>query len=210
MAPTGYDDTSGCRVHQRCIDRLVAGPNPGSTLFQSHVPEQPSCICLLSMITPARLARAACRRTRTSRLSSRSGICDLRFLGYPVLQSADISLRPGSCGGRGSGEPRGGDARDRAALQPPLRASRILKPSGARGEEFWADALHAYRQLRRKFQEGGDASALEAPRRSCRATTALRWRSERLLGYLKAPESHSADAGAAEAARACGLDGRKM
>ena len=46
------------------------------------------------------------------------------FLGYPVLQAADILIYKARfrAGGRGSGAARGTDARDRAALQRFLSA----------------------------------------------------------------------------------------
>ncbi len=57
------------------------------------MPEHAELHLLLSMITPLGLARRACRRTRTSREALKEkDLATYGFLGYPLLQSADILL----------------------------------------------------------------------------------------------------------------------
>jgi tryptophanyl-tRNA synthetase len=81
-------------VWEMVIDWLAAGVNPGSaTLFiQSRVPEHAELHLLLSMITPLSWVE---RVPTYKDLMARSNDRDLAtygFLGYPILQSADILI----------------------------------------------------------------------------------------------------------------------
>src|SRR5258708_12263859 len=76
------------------IDWLAAGLNPGvATLFiQSKVPEHAELHLLLSMITPLGwLERVPSYKDQQTQLADRD-LSTYGFLGYPLLQSADILL----------------------------------------------------------------------------------------------------------------------
>ena len=93
---TGYEDTSMLEENtwSMAIDWLAAGLNPGvATLFiQSRVPEHAELHLLLSMITPLGwLERVPSYKDQQAQLSDRD-LSTYGFLGYPLLQSADILL----------------------------------------------------------------------------------------------------------------------
>ncbi|MEQ1582377.1 MAG: tryptophan--tRNA ligase, partial [Steroidobacteraceae bacterium] len=93
---TGYEDPSRLEsfVWQMAIDWLAAGLNPSvSTIFiQSRVPEHSELHLLLSMITPLGwLERVPTYKDQQEQLKDRD-LATYGFLGYPLLQSADILL----------------------------------------------------------------------------------------------------------------------
>jgi tryptophanyl-tRNA synthetase len=218
---TAYEDTSGIpqAIHEVVIDWLAAGLNPGvATLFvQSHVPEHAELHLLLSMITPLGwLERVPSFKDQQEQLREKD-LATYGFLGYPLLQSADILLyRPAFV-------PVGEDQVAHVEVTRELarrfnhlfgreadfeqKAERAIKELGGRN-------ITLYRQLRRRFQESGDAAALERARAlvegNTRITVADR---ERLLGYLEGssvtilPEPQAL---LTAAPRVPGLDGRKM
>ncbi|HTW73809.1 MAG TPA: tryptophan--tRNA ligase [Steroidobacteraceae bacterium] len=218
---TAYEDTSGIpqAIHEVVIDWLAAGLNPGvSTLFvQSHVPEHAELHLLLSMITPLGwLERVPSFKDQQEQLRDKD-LATYGFLGYPLLQSADILLyRPAFV-------PVGEDQVAHVEVTRELarrfnhlfgrepdfeqKAERAIKELGGRN-------ITLYRQLRRRFQEAGDQAALERARAlvesNTRITVANR---ERLLGYLEGssvtilPEPQAL---LTVAPRVPGLDGRKM
>ena len=218
---TGYEDTSDIpqNIHEVVIDWLAAGLNPGvATLFvQSHVPEHAELHLLLSMITPLGwLERVPTFKDQQEQLRDRD-LATYGFLGYPLLQSADILLyRPALV-------PVGEDQVAHVEVTRELarrfnhlfgreadfeqKAERAIKELGGRN-------ITLYRQLRRRFQEAGDQAALERARAlvesNPRITMADR---ERLLGYLEGssvtilPEPQAL---LTTAPRVPGLDGRKM
>jgi tryptophanyl-tRNA synthetase len=218
---TGYDDTSRLQEYIRdvLIDWLAAGLNPGvATLFiQSHVPEHAELHLLLSMITPLGwLERVPTYKDQQTELKEKD-LATYGFLGYPVLQSADILLyRPAFV-------PVGEDQAAHVEITREIarrfnhvygrepgfedKAERAVKSLGGRNST-------AYRQLRRKFQETGDTPSLERARAlvqgNNRITVADR---ERLLGFLEGsgvsilPEPQVL---LTAAPKVPGLDGRKM
>jgi tryptophanyl-tRNA synthetase len=218
---TGYEDTSALPtlIHEMIIDWLAAGLNPSvATLFvQSHVPEHAELHLLLSMITPLSwLERVPSFKDQQEQLREKD-LATYGFLGYPLLQSADVLLyRPAFV-------PVGEDqvahvevAREIArrfnnfyGREPDfeLKAERAIKELGGRN-------ITQYRQLRKQFQEKGDAGALERARNlvtgNTRITVADR---ERLLGYLEGNSvSILAEPQALLTAtpKVPGIDGRKM
>jgi len=218
---TGYDDTTRLQEYIRdvLIDWLAAGLNPGvATLFiQSHVPEHAELHLLLSMITPLGwLERVPTYKDQQAELKEKD-LATYGFLGYPVLQSADILLyRPAFV-------PVGED--QAAHVEVTREIARRFNHIYGRETDFEAKAERAvkslggrnstaYRQLRRKFQETGDAPSLERARAlvqsNNRITVADR---ERLLGYLEGsgvsilPEPQVL---LTAAPKVPGLDGRKM
>ena len=218
---TGYDDTSRLQeyAHDVMIDWLAAGLNPGvATLFiQSRVPEHAELHLLLSMITPLGwLERVPTYKDQQEQLKEKD-LATYGFLGYPLLQSADILLY------RTAFVPVGEDQVAHVEItrevarrfnhiygrEPDFeqKAEKGIKSLGSRNATL-------YRQLRRKFQEAGDTEALEKARAlveaNARITVADR---ERLLGYLEGtgvsilPEPQVV---LTQSPKVPGLDGRKM
>ena len=110
-------------------DWIGAGVDPERSIVfrQSQVPEHAELALLLGMITPKSwLERVPTYKGQIAELGEQ--IDTYGFFGYPVLQTADIALyhatpragRPGPAPAPGAG------ARDRAALQPPLRRTRCF------------------------------------------------------------------------------------
>lgn len=98
---TDYADTS--RVKQNCVemvlDWLAAGLDPAkATMFiQSHVPEHAELNLLLSLITPLGwLERVPTYKEQRDNIKDKD-LGTYGFLGYPVLQSADILIYKADC-----------------------------------------------------------------------------------------------------------------
>ena len=218
---TGYEDTSGLPefTHQMVIDWLAAGLNPGvATLFvQSHVPEHAELHLLLSMITPLSwLERVPTYKDQQAELQEKD-LATYGFLGYPLLQSADILLY------RPAWVPVGED--QVAHVEITREIARRFNHIFGRETGFEQKAEKAvaglggkpaslYRELRRKFQETGDTAALEKARALVQANTRLTVADrERLLGYLEGsgvailPEPQVL---LTPTPKLPGLDGRKM
>lgn len=218
---TNYDDTRALpeQTHEMVIDWLAAGLDPGvATLFvQSQVPEHAELHLLLSMITPLGwLERVPTYKDQQDALKEKD-LATYGFLGYPLLQSADILLY------RPYGVPVGED--QVAHVEITREIARRFNHLYGRETDFEAKVEKAikglgsknaklYRELRRKFQEAGEAPALEKARAlvesNARLTVADR---ERLLGYLDGegvailPEPHVL---LTKTPKLPGLDGRKM
>ena len=93
---THYEDPSIIHESTRdmVIDWLAAGVNPGSaTLFiQSRIPEHAELHTLLSMITPLGwLERVPSYKDQQEKIKDKD-LATYGFLGYPLLQSADILM----------------------------------------------------------------------------------------------------------------------
>ena len=190
---TGYEDTSQLPdfTHEMVIDWLAAGLNPGvATLFvQSHVPEHAELHLLLSMITPLSwLERVPTYKDQQAELQEKD-LATYGFLGYPLLQSADILLY------RAGFVPVGEDqiAHVEITREIARRFNQLFgKETGFEEKaeraigELGSRQGSRYRELRRKFQETGDTASLEQARTlvqaDARITVADR---ERLLGYLE-------------------------
>jgi len=218
---TGYEDTTHLQenIRQVLIDYLAAGLNPGvATLFiQSQIPEHAELHLLLSMITPLGwLERVPTYKDQQEELKEKD-LATYGFLGYPLLQSADILLY------RPLYVPVGED--QVSHLEITREIARRFNHIYGREPDFEAKAEKAvkslggrnsttYRQLRRKFQETGDTVALERARAlvqsNNRITVADR---ERLLGYLEGggvtilPEPQAL---LTATPKVPGVDGRKM
>ena len=96
---TNYEDTSRIKEYVRdmLVDWLASGLDPErSTLFiQSRVPEHAVLHLLLSMITPVPwLERNPTYKEKQENIEGRD-LSSYGFLGYPVLQAADILLYKG-------------------------------------------------------------------------------------------------------------------
>jgi tryptophanyl-tRNA synthetase len=218
---TGYEDVSNIEdhTHQMVIDWLAAGLNPAvATLFvQSRVPEHAELHLLLSMITPLGwLERVPTYKDQQEQLKEKD-LATYGFLGYPLLQSADILLY------RPMGVPVGEDQVAHVEItreiarrfnfvfgrEPDfeLKAERAIKNLGSRTAAI-------YRDFRRAYQEQGDTEALAKAHALLDGNSRLTLADhERLLGYLEGtgrailPEP---DALLTATPKVTGLDGRKM
>jgi tryptophanyl-tRNA synthetase len=218
---TGYEDTSKLEDNtwSMVIDWLAAGLNPGvATVFiQSKVPEHAELHLLLSMITPLGwLERVPSFKDQQTQLADRD-LSTYGFLGYPLLQSADILLY------RAQYVPVGED--QVAHVEITREVARRFNHIYGREAEFEQKVEKAikslgsrnagmYRNLRKDFQEKGDSEALAKAHAlvesNARLTVADR---DRLLGYLEGagisilPEP---EALLTATPKVPGLDGRKM
>jgi tryptophanyl-tRNA synthetase len=201
------------------IDWLAAGVNPGeATLFvQSRVPEHAELHLLLSMITPLGwLERVPTYKDQQEKLKERD-LSTYGFLGYPLLQSADILVY------RAGLVPVGEDqvvhvefTREVArrfnhiyGREPDFeqKAEQAVKKMGKKNAKL-------YKGYRRAYQEQGDDEALQAARAllDSQQNIGIADR-DRLFGYLEGggkvilPEPQPL---LTEAARMPGLDGQKM
>jgi len=218
---TSYDDTRGigASVWDMVIDWLAAGVNPGSAkiFIQSRVPEHAELHLLLSMITPLGwLERVPTYKDQQEKLKEKD-LATYGFLGYPLLQSADILIY------RAGLVPVGED--QVAHVEITREIARRFNHIYGRETDFEGKAEAAakkmgkknaklYSDLRRRYQEQGDHEALETARALLESqqniTLADR---ERLFGYLDGsgrtilPEPQAL---LTPASKMPGLDGQKM
>jgi tryptophanyl-tRNA synthetase len=206
-------------IHEMVIDWLAAGLDPGrATIFvQSHVLGHAELHLLLSMITPLGwLERVPTYKDQQAQLKDKD-LATYGFLGYPLLQSADILIyRPAFV-------PVGEDqvahvemTRELARRfnhlygQDPQFAARA-KAALAR---FDASARERYADLRRRFQEGGDHAALTEARVLVRSSLAIDAEQQALLLANLEGEHHqllpAPEVLLTPTPRVPGLDGRKM
>ncbi|MCS5560134.1 MAG: tryptophan--tRNA ligase, partial [Marinobacter nauticus] len=165
---TQYDDPSGIEqsVWDMVIDWLAAGVNPGSsTMFiQSQVPEHAELHLLLSMITPLGwLERIPTYKDQQEKLREKD-LATYGFLGYPLLQTADILMY------RAGKVPVGADQVSHVEITREI-ARRFNHIYGREpGFEEQAEAAivkmgkknaKLYRNLKKRYQEEGDFEALE-------------------------------------------------
>jgi len=218
---THYEDPQiiGASVMEMVIDWLAAGVNPANAriFVQSEVPQHAELHLLLSMLTPLGwLERVPSYKDQQERLRERD-LATYGFLGYPLLQSADILIyKAGSV-------PVGED--QVAHVELTREVARRFNHLYGREPDFEEKADEAirkmgkknakmYRKLRRQYQEQGDQEALDVGRvlLEGQGNLALRDR-ERLYGYLEGggriilPEPQPL---LTSAAKMPGLDGQKM
>ena len=218
---THYEDSGiiAESVWDMVIDWLAAGIAPGEAhLFvQSRVPEHAELHLLLSMITPLGwLERVPSYKDQQEKLKERD-LATYGFLGYPLLQSADILVY------RAGLVPVGEDqvahielTREVARRFNYLYGREVgfeLKCEAAIGK-MGKKARKLYRELRKRYQEQGDLEALQRARALLEAQHNITIGDrERLFGWLEGigkvilPEPQSM---LTEAARMPGLDGQKM
>ena len=218
---THYDDPSNIQSHIRemVIDWLAVGINPASaTVFlQSDIVEHAELHLLLSMITPLGwLERVPSYKDQQEKLKERD-LATYGFLGYPLLQSADILLYNASY------VPVGED--QVAHVEMTREVARRFNHLYGREDGFEKKAVRALKHLgesnrnsyiaaRKNFQEKGDVEALEKGRSivlsSPRLTVADR---DRLFGYLEGTGRTiliEPDALLTPTPKVPGLDGQKM
>ena len=218
---TGYEDTRAIKsnTHEVLIDWLGAGLNPGAcTMFvQSRIPEHAELHLILSMVTPlAWLERVPTYKDQMEQLKDKD-LTTYGFLGYPLLQSADILMY------RPEFVPVGEDQVAHVEITREIarrfnhiygrepdfeaRCERAIKRLGARNAT-------QYSEFRRQYQEQGIVEALAKARSliesGAKLTIADR---ERLLGHLEGGGRAILPEPAVlltKSPKVPGLDGRKM
>lgn len=206
-------------VWDMVVDWLAAGVDPETVVLfiQSRVPEHAELHTLLSMITPLSwLERVPSYKDQQAELRDRD-LSTYGFLGYPLLQSADILVY------RAALVPVGEDQVPHVELTREI-ARRFNHLYGRepgyqeRAEEAIAKLgrknAKIYRALRGAYLERGDREAIERARALVNAQRTLAFGDqERLLGYLEGggkiilPEPEPL---LTPTAKMPGLDGRKM
>jgi len=201
------------------IDWLAAGVNPGAaTLFvQSRIPEHAELHLLLSMITPLGwLERVPSYKDQQEKLKEMD-LSTYGFLGYPLLQSADILIYKAGL------VPVGEDQVAHVELTREVaRRFNHLYGKEAGFEERAEAAVQKmgkknaklYNKYRKAFQEQGDGAALEAAQALLESQQNINLGDrDRLLGYLEGggkiilPEPQPL---LTRASKMPGLDGQKM
>ncbi len=218
---TAYENTENLRANTNevVIDWLAAGLNPSACTFfvQSRVPEHAELHLILSMVTPVSwLERVPTYKDQIEQLKDKD-LSTYGFLGYPLLQGADILMyRPAYV-------PVGED--QVAHVEITREIARRFNNVFGREPEFESRVAGAvkrlgarnavqYDELRRKFQEHGDAEALARARALIDSGKGLTVADrERLLGHLEGggrailPEPSVL---LTKTPKVPGLDGRKM
>lgn len=201
------------------IDWLAAGVSPGASkiFIQSRVPEHAELHLLLSMITPLGwLERVPTFKDQQKKLKEKD-LATYGFLGYPLLQSADILVY------KAGQVPVGEDQVAHVELTREV-ARRFNHLYGREpGFEEKAEAAVSkmgkknakmYREYRKSYQEKGDAQALEVAHALLESQQNISiGDKERLFGYLEGsgriilPEPQAL---LTKASKMPGLDGQKM
>ena len=219
---THYEDDSlnmGEYVWEMVIDWLAAGVDPSrSTLFiQSRVMQHAELNLILSMITPLGwLERVPSYKDQQDKLKEKD-LATHGFLGYPVLQSADILIYGATK------VPVGEDQVPHIELSREIarrfnylygrdpgfeqKAEKAIKKLGKKGAKM-------YRELRVAYVERGDEDALEKAYAFVENNQNITiGDKERLLGYLEGGGRmilEEPEALLTPAAKFPGLDGEKM
>ena len=218
---THYDSPGGIEdnVWQMVIDWLAAGvdPNKATLFIQSRVIEHAELHLLLSMMTPLGwLERVPTYKDQQEKLTEKD-LSTYGFLGYPLLQSADILIY------RANQVPVGEDqvphiefAREIARRFNHLygkepgyqeKAEAAIKKLGGKKAKL-------YEELRTRYQQNGDDEALESARALLGETQNLSLGDkERLYGYLEGGGKMiltEPQALLTEASKMPGLDSQKM
>ncbi len=201
------------------VDWLAVGINPSrATIFiQSRVIEHAELALLLGMIAPVGwLERVPTYKDQQEKLSDRD-LTTFGFLGYPVMQAADILIY------RANMVPVGEDQVSHLELVRELarrfnhiygREPGFEEKAKAAIKKLGTRRAKRYDQLRTAFQEKGDEAALQAARDMLdEAQNLALGDRERLFGYLEGsrrmilPEPQAL---LTETPKVPGLDGQKM
>jgi tryptophanyl-tRNA synthetase len=206
-------------VWEMVIDWLAAGVDPSqATLFiQSKVPEHSELFLLLAMGTPLGwLERVPTYKDQIEKLREKD-LQTYGFLGYPLLQAADILIY------RAEHVPVGEDQVPHVEMT--REVARRFNYLYGREAGFEEKALEAakklggkrtklYLEARIAFQERGDQEALEQAQAILHEAQSLSMGDrERLFGYLEGARKIillEPQALLTEASKMPGLDGQKM
>lgn len=218
---TDYENTHEIERYSfdTVVGWLAAGVNPGAaTLFvQSKVPEHAELHLLLSMITPISwLERVPSYKDQQLKLNNKD-LATYGFLGYPLLQSADILIY------RAGNVPVGADQVAHVELTREVarrfnhiygREPGFEEQSELAIKKMGKKVARLYNELRRSYLEQGDTEALDRARALLGEQQNLSIGDhERLFGYLEGggriilPEPQSL---LTQAPKVPGLDGEKM
>jgi tryptophanyl-tRNA synthetase len=218
---TDYDKTG--ELQKNCwdmvIDWLAAGVDPSqATLFvQSQVPEHAELHLLLSMITPLGwLERVPTYKDQQEKLAEKD-LSTYGFLGYPLLQTADILIY------RARYVPVGEDqvphvefSREVARRFNHLygREPGYEDKAKAAVKKMGSKKARLFNELRTKFLEAGDAESLKRAQALLDEQQNMpRGDRERVYGWLEGGGKKilvEPEAQLTEASRLTGLDGQKM
>jgi tryptophanyl-tRNA synthetase len=206
-------------VSDMIVDWLATGLNPNTaTLFvQSKVPEHAELHLLLSMTTPLSwLERVPSFKDQQEKLKSKD-LSTYGFLGYPLLQSADILIYKAGL------VPVGED--QVAHVEFTREVARRFNFVYGRESDFEEKAESAitkmgkkqaklYRELRKSYQEtGDDESLVKAKALLGEQQNITLGDRERLLGFIEGLGKIilvEPEALLTEASKMPGLDGQKM
>ena len=206
-------------VYEMVIDWLAAGLDPDKcTLFlQSRIPEHAELFTLLAMGTPIGwLERVPTYKDQQEKLKDKD-LSTYGFLGYPLLQAADILIY------KARWVPVGEDQASHVELT--REAARRFNHLYGREPNFDAlvqaclaklpkDSVKRFEKSRKQFQETGDAKAMEGAMGFLAQAPELDAKDrERLEGYFKGTGKAvltEPQALLTEASKLPGLDGAKM
>jgi len=218
---THYDapETMNAHVWEMVVDWLASGVDPEkATMFiQSHVPEHAELHLLLSMVTPLGwLERVPSFKDQQEKLREKD-LATYGFLGYPLLQSADILIY------RAAHVPVGEDQVPHVELTREVarrfnhffgRSASFEQQVELSIRQMGKKNAKTYQRLRQAFTEKGDREALEQARELVATQQNINnEQKEQLLGHLEArgitllPEPSAL---LTKAAKMPGLDGQKM
>ncbi|MEJ1298841.1 MAG: tryptophan--tRNA ligase [Candidatus Sedimenticola sp. (ex Thyasira tokunagai)] len=218
---THYEDPSIIpkSVWDMVIDWLAAGVNHGEAklFIQSQVPEHAELHMLLSMITPLGwLERVPSYKDQQEKLKEKD-LATYGFLGYPLLQAADILIYKAGM------VPVGEDQVAHVELTREVaRRFNHIYGREANFEELADQAVKKmgkksaklYKRYRKEYQEQGNHEALEAARALLESQQNITVNDrERLFGYIEGsgriilPEPQPL---LTKASKMPGLDGQKM
>lgn len=206
-------------VWDMVVDWLAVGVDPArATLFiQSRVPEHAELHLLLSMITPLGwLERVPTYKDQQEKLSEKD-LSTYGFLGYPLLQSADILIY------RATQVPVGEDQVPHIEFTREIarrfnhiygREHGFEKKAEAAVKKLGSKKGKLYAELRLRYQEQGDDEALESAKSLLDEQQSLSHGDrERLFGYLEGGGKmilSEPQAMLTSAPKMPGLDGQKM
>jgi tryptophanyl-tRNA synthetase len=218
---TDYADTSGIEasVWDMVIDWLAVGVDPSSAkiFVQSQVPEHAELHLLLSMATPLGwLERVPSYKDQQEKLRDRD-LATYGFLGYPLLQSADILIY------KAGKVPVGEDQVAHVELTREVarrfnhlygRESDFEQKADAAIKKMGKKNSKLFNKLRNQYQEQGDHEALAVAQALLESQQNITLSDrERLYGYLEGggriilPEPQAL---LTKASKMPGLDGQKM
>lgn len=218
---THYDTPQAIEenVRDMVIDWLAAGVDPAqATLFmQSRVIEHAELHLLLSMTTPLGwLERVPTYKDQQEKLSEKD-LSTYGFLGYPLLQSADILIY------RANRVPVGEDQVPHIEFTREIcrrfnhlygREPGFEDKARAAVKKLGSKKARLYEECRTAYQEKGDDEALESAQALLNDAQNLSMNDrERLFGYLEGSGKMilvEPDALLTEASKMPGLDGQKM
>ena len=206
-------------VYEMVVDWLAAGIDPeNATIFiQSRLPEHAELFTLLAMGTPLGwLERVPTYKDQIEKLKDRD-LATYGFLGYPLLQAADILIY------KAAFVPVGEDQSSHVELTREVarrfnylygRESNFDELAKAVVKKLGKDGAKAFENARKAFQQDGSEEALVRARALIDGSGALSAMDrERLDGYLRGTGKsilREPQALHTEVKKLPGLDGAKM